>query len=325
MKRLVVLLAVLVLILAGCGSNAPEPTTTTTTTLLGSQQALPPGQFAEDSSMARMQKAGKLKVGVAFSQPPFGSKPGEAPPAGFDVEMAKLIAQGIFGGTALDAEQKIEWVEAVSANREAFLKDGTVDLVISTYGITPNRQLAVDFAGPYYVARGDLLIAGGESTIQGIADLNGKTVCTKSNSVFVQALHTQAPGATVITRDAIGGCLVALESREVAAVASEETILAGLREANPGKYRLLGTGFTSEPYGVGVKKGDKALVDWVNARLSQVQNEGDWLASYQATIGRLGLVAPQPPDLPEFPPTTTTTVPVAANTQASPTASSSAS
>ena len=70
--------------------------------------------------------AGSIKIGVKFDQPGIGNKePGTDTPAGFDIEMGRIIAArlGI-------PDDKIKWVETVSDNRESFLDNGTVDLSI---------------------------------------------------------------------------------------------------------------------------------------------------------------------------------------------------
>ena len=54
---------------------------------------------------------------------------------GFDVEIAKIIA----GELGID-EDSIEWVETISANREPFIEDGQVDIVVATYTINDDRK-----------------------------------------------------------------------------------------------------------------------------------------------------------------------------------------
>ena len=58
----------------------------------------------------------------------------------------------------------VEFQEAVSANREPFLENGTVDMVVATYTINDERDQIVDFAGPYYVAGQDIMVPAGTRT-----------------------------------------------------------------------------------------------------------------------------------------------------------------
>src|SRR5205085_11916522 len=86
-----------------------------------------PPKFDAGTTMATLQSKGKLTVGTKFDQPLFGLKnPVSGEVEGFDVEMAKIVAAAIFGGTPDEAKSKIEFVESVSANREPFIQEGKV-------------------------------------------------------------------------------------------------------------------------------------------------------------------------------------------------------
>ena len=106
--------------------------------------------------MAAIQARGKLIVGTRFDLTGFGVRdPTTGTMEGFDVEVAKLIAVGIFGGTPANAVGKIEFMDSVTGNREASIKDGQdgqVDFAIAAYRITDAAKQQVDFAGPYFVA-----------------------------------------------------------------------------------------------------------------------------------------------------------------------------
>ena len=98
--------------------------------------------------------AGNIKIGVKFDQPGIGvQEPGADAPVGFDIDMGRIIA----GPLGIDADD-IEWIETVSDNREPFLQNGTVDLVIASYSITDDRRKVVGQAGPYYVTGQQLLV-----------------------------------------------------------------------------------------------------------------------------------------------------------------------
>src|SRR5207302_6761005 len=90
--------------------------------------------FAAGTTMAALQAKGKITVGTKFDQPGFGQRnPTNGQVEGFDVEMAKLMAVGIFGGTPQTAASKINFVDAVSAVRQTVTENGTADQPIATY------------------------------------------------------------------------------------------------------------------------------------------------------------------------------------------------
>ncbi|MDQ1423176.1 MAG: glutamate transport system substrate-binding protein, partial [Acidimicrobiaceae bacterium] len=165
------------LIANACGSSksssSGNATTTTaaqqgTTTSTGGGAVAYP-TVAAGSSVEAIKNKGKITIGVKFDVPLFGLKnPTNNQIEGFDVEMGKIIAKTIFGDAS-----KVEFVEAVSKNREPFIQDSKVDLVISTYTINDTRKQIVDFAGPYYVAGQDILVKADDTSIKGVEDLNG--------------------------------------------------------------------------------------------------------------------------------------------------------
>src|SRR4029453_16580930 len=153
--------------------------------------------FAEGTTMARLKSAGKVTVGTKFDQPLFGLKNLEGKPEGFDVEIAKLIA----GEMGISADN-ITWVESVSANREPFIQQGKVDLVVATYTINDKRKQVVDFAGPHYEAVQDIRVAkGNPEQIKGPDDLAGKKVCSVTGSTPAENIRTNSPDADLTEFD----------------------------------------------------------------------------------------------------------------------------
>jgi len=276
-RWMVAALVALSLLAAGCGkdSSKKKGASSTATTVA----TFPPG-----TTLDTIQKRGKLIVGTKFDQPLFGVKnPTTGDIEGFDAEIARLMAKAIFGDPA-----KIEFIEAVSKNREPFLQEGKVDIVVATYTINDKRKQVVDFAGPYYVARQDILVKKDDNTIKAVQDLNGKKVCTVQGSTSLTNLQAQAPQADVSTLfDKYGLCVEALNDGRVQAVTTDNAILAGFVEQSPDKYKLVGAPFSNEPYGIGLKKGDNTLQAFLNTQLETFFGDGQWKKAYDKTLGKV--------------------------------------
>ena len=91
--------------------------------------------------------------------------------------------------------------------------------------------------------------------------------------------------------------MAALTNSEVDAVTTDDVILAGFA-AQPqyqGKLKVVGEGFSDENYGVGIKKGNTALVDQVNAALKQYVADGSWERPCEITVAPSGYTLPDPP------------------------------
>lgn len=309
-----VVLALSLLGLAACGDDDDPAVSPSDTTNEGEETSTP--VFDPGTTMAELQAAGRMTIGVKFDLPGFGLKnPTTNDVEGFDVEIGKLMAAGIFGGTAEEAADKVEFTEAISANREPFLENGQVDLVISTYTINDTRKQRVGFAGPYFVARQDIMIKESDTSINGVADLNGKNVCTVRGSTSERNLRAQAPQANVTLFDLYSQCAEALGDGRVAAVTTDNTILAGLIQARASQggdpFKLVEAPFSDEPYGIGLAKGDEAFRDFLNDRLEEIYASGEWAEAFESTLGLLGLDTPQPPPVDRYAdtaaaPTTTT-------------------
>jgi glutamate transport system substrate-binding protein len=252
--------------------------------------------FAEGTTMARLNQAGTVTVGTKFDQPLFGLKNLEGKPEGFDVEIAKLIAGEL--GIAAD---KVNFIEAVSANREPFIQQDKVDFVVATYTINDKRKQVVDFAGPYYEAGQDIMVAkGNPEAIKGPEDLAGKKVCSVTGSTPAENIRTNYPDADLTEFDVYSKCAEALKNKQVQAVTTDNVILLGLISQDPDAFELVGKPFTKEPYGIGLKKGDTEFRNFINDTLEKIEQDGRWLAAWDATAGKVATEKPTPPAIDRY-------------------------
>jgi glutamate transport system substrate-binding protein len=244
-------------------------------------------KFAADTTMGRIQAKGTLTVGTKFDQPLYGEKTLSGDVEGFDVEIAKIIA-GELG-------VKTSFVEAVSKNREPFIQNGNVDIVVATYTINDKRKAIVDFAGPYYKTGQSLMVRKDDTTINSKDDLAGKKVCSVEGSTPAERIKTEAPKATVTLFDTYGKCATALENKQVDAVTTDEAILLGLVSKKKDAYKVVGETFSEEPYGIGLKKGDQPFRDFLNDTLEKIYKDGRWEAALEKTVGTVQDKLPEPP------------------------------
>nr|MBA2625056.1 glutamate ABC transporter substrate-binding protein [Acidimicrobiia bacterium] len=255
-------------------------------------------EFASGSTMASLAEDGAIRIGTKYDQPGLGNINLETDePEGFDVEIGKIIA----GELGIE-EGDIEWVETVSANRESFLANDRVDLVIATYTINDERKQQIDFAGPYYVAGQDLLVAEDDDSINGPDDLAGKRVCAASGSTPIENIRTNYPDAEPVEFDTYTECVDQLEAGQIDAVSTDDIILAGYA-ADPkyeGMFRVVGETFSEEPYGIGLPKDDDDFRTFLNDTLEQAYEDGTWAEAFDATLGSSGVEAPEPPEVDRY-------------------------
>jgi len=282
---LVAAVVALMLLTAACGGDED-----------GGGQAGGGPSFAEGSTMAKLQQAGKLRVGTKFDQPLFGQKNLEGNLEGFDIEIAKIIA-----GELGIQPSGIEWVESVSANREPFIQQDKVDFVVATYTINDKRKQVVDFAGPYYVAGQDIMVKKGNPLgVKGPDDLAGKKVCSVTGSTPAENIRTNYPDAKLTEFDVYSKCAEALKNGQVEAVTTDNVILLGLINQDPEAFELVGKKFTEEPYGIGVKKGDTQFRNFIDDVLEKAYQDGRWKQAWDATAGKVATEEATPPTVDRY-------------------------
>jgi len=229
----------------------------------------------------------KLTIGVKADQPGLGLQTGTTY-SGFDIEIAKIVAKGL----GVD-ESGITWKTTVSANREPYIQQGQVDLVVATYTINDERKKVVNFAGPYYVAGQDLLVPM-NSTITGPESLAGKKVCSVSGSTPAKRIQTDYKTAKLQQFDAYSKCITALAGGQVDAVTTDDIILAGYasQDQYAGKFKVVGKKFSEEPYGIGLKKDDTEGCNKINDILKTAVTDGSYKKAWDDTLGKSGTAAP---------------------------------
>jgi glutamate transport system substrate-binding protein len=227
---------------------------------------------------------GDFKIGIKFDQPGLGLKEGSTY-TGLDVDVATYVAKEL-GHDAKD----IQWVQAPSAQRETLISTGQVKMVVATYSITDERKQKVSFAGPYFIAGQDLLVRSDETAITGPETLTGKKLCSVKGSTSASNLQQKYPGINLQEYNTYTLCVDALKAKNVDALTTDNTILAGYaaQPANAGKLKVVGKTFSTENYGVGLKKGDAAFCNQVTDALKKFISSGEWQKSVDKWLGPAG-------------------------------------
>ncbi|AHI00035.1 glutamate ABC transporter substrate-binding protein [Kutzneria viridogrisea] len=250
---------------------------------------------ASDSLVDKASSAKKLTVGIKFDQPGLGLKKPDGSFEGFDVDVARYIAKEL----GVDAAN-VTFKEAQSKERENLIKNGDVDFIVATYSINDDRKKSVDFAGPYFIAGQDLLVKKGNTSITGKESLNGKNLCSVTGSTPAQNIKDKfSKEANLQQYGKYTDCISALLNGTVDAVSTDDVILAGYAAQYPGKLDLVGQPFTTEKYGVGLKKGDTKAQKAVNDAILKMENSGDWKKSLETNVGPSGYKIPDAPAITE--------------------------
>jgi len=247
-------------------------------------------EFDEGTRMRELADSGTIKIGVKYDQPGIGFKGAtDDVPVGFDPEIGKVLAADL--GIA---PEDITWVETISANREAFLQEGEVDLVIASYSITDERKQVVGQAGPYYVT-GQQLLVKSDSTIESLADVKGTEVCSVTGSTSLD--NIEAEGATPRGFDTYSECVDQVLNGTVDAMTTDGAILLGYAAEHPDELKVVVEPFSEERYGVGYSLDHPEMCQWIVDTIQAAEDDGAWAEAFEITLGKSGVETPEPPEM----------------------------
>ncbi len=277
--------------LAGCGSAGNDDEESGADVEVQENAA---DEFDDGTRMKELAEDGSITIGVKYDQPGIGFKGAtDDMPVGFDPEIGKILAADL----GIAAED-ITWKETISDNREPFLQNGEVDLVIASYSITDERRAVVGQAGPYYVT-GQQLLVGAESDIDSLDDVKGTEVCSVTGSTSLE--NIEAEGAKPRGFDTYSECVDQVLNGTVDAMTTDGAILLGYAAQNPDQLKVVVDPFSEERYGVGYSLDYPEMCEWITETIGDAQDDGAWADAFEATLGQSGVETPDPPAMDECP------------------------
>jgi len=239
---------------------------------------------ARADGLEEIRKFSVLKVAVPQDFPPFGTVDADLLLQGYDIDMARLIADGL--------GVKVELVPVTSANRIPFLIARKVHLVVSSLGRTSDREQVIDFSIAYAPFFNGVFGPAGQK-VNTVQDLAGKTIGVTRGAVEDLEITRIAPSTTTIKRfEDNSGTLLAFISGQVELIATGNIVAAAILAKNPPIRPEVKFLIRSSPCHVGLNKGEMRLLDAVNAIITRARADGSLNA-----IARKWLGAELPKDL----------------------------
>lgn len=265
------------------------------------------GPVADDATVqasawaTKIKEAGQLTRGGTVANQVFSlADTSGGNPTGFDAGITQLLARYILGE---DGADKVEYIDTTVDTRETMVQNGTVDCVIATYSITPERLEVINFAGPYYLSGTAIQVRAEDAeSVSGPADLTGKNLVTQSNSTGIQAIEDNVtdPGGVQQLPDN-ESCVAALKQGRADAYVLDQGVLLGNSAADP-EVVVVGEPFVDDPYGIGLSKDNEDALEFVNTFLQAIIDDGTWEKLWTATVGEvIDGQAPEPPVPGELP------------------------
>ena len=262
-------LAMSLSLLAACsggGSASPSP----------SASAPAPSASAPAESGLTTVEAGKLHMSTNAAFPPYEMVKDDGTFEGIDVEVAGAIAQ------KLGLELVVDDMGFDAALLAA--QNGQSDIVMAGVSVTPDRQEVMDFSDSY--ATGIQVVIVKEGSDVTMDNLSEKMIgCQKATTGYLYASDTPENGGYgedhVIAYETGALAVEALKNGQVDCVIIDNEPAKAYVAANEG-LTILETPWVEEDYAIGMKKGNTALLEAVNAAMTELKADG----TFQAIVDR---------------------------------------
>jgi polar amino acid transport system substrate-binding protein len=144
-----------------------------------------------------------------------------------------------------------------------------LDMVADTFTITCARAADIDYSSVYFTSHQRLLVRmdepaeSVEELVANADDPADAKVCAPAGSTSLRNLEALPDPPELVAAPSQGACLVQLQQGDIAAVSTDDTILAGMVAQDPNLH-IVGEPFSTEPYGLGLPPDHPEWVRYVN-------------------------------------------------------------
>src|SRR5687767_6469760 len=237
---------------------------------------------------------GKLVVGTGTGNPPWHFRDESGQMAGFDVDIARIVAKGLF-----DDPEKVEFVTQASDARIPNVVTDKVDITCQFMTVTAARAQQVNFTIPYYREGVGLLMLkdGKHKSYDELKSAGaGVTVSVLQNVYAEDMVHQALSEAKVDQYESVDLMYQALVSGRADAAATDVSSLRWFMVQNPDRYVDAGFAWGPQTYSCAVKKGDQDFLNFVNTALHEAMT-GVEFAAYKASFEKWFGVSPPEPQI----------------------------
>lgn len=246
------------------------------------------GAQVGDRTPEQIQESGEIVIGIFSDKAPFGYIDADGKPAGYDVVYGDRIAADL-GVTA-------KYVPVDAAARTEVLASNKVDITLANFTVTPERAEKVDFVNPYFkVSLG--VVSPTSAEITDVSQLAGKTLIVTKGTTAEAYFEANHPEVKLLKFDQYSDAYQALEDGRGDAFSTDNTEVIAWAIQHPGfSVGIKSLGETSY-IAAAVKKGNTALLDWLNNELVDLGEENFFHKDYEQTLAPVYGDAATPDDL----------------------------
>lgn len=234
---------------------------------------------ASADQLADVRAKGVLVCGTLGTAEPFSfPDPQTREIQGYDVDFCKAMAK------ALGVKPELKMISV--AARVPELQQGRVDVVIAALGYTPERAEQIAFSNQYFASE-TKVAARKDSGFTGLKDMNGKRISAVKGSSSEAGARKAVPSASTVTFQDPPSAFLAMQQGKVDGIAASELALVKFKQQTESSTPLvvLEPALFLEPWGIGMRKEEGAMIKAVNATLDTMEKSGEAAQIFDRWMG----------------------------------------
>jgi glutamate/aspartate transport system substrate-binding protein len=239
---------------------------------------------AQEGTLKKIKDSGSITIGHRDASLPFSYYDDKQQPIGYSMDLCAKIVDAVKAELKMP-NLKTNYQLVTSANRIPLMANGTIDLECGSTTNNVARQEQVWFANTHFVTA-NRWVSKKSAKLKSLQDLKGKTVVSTAGTTNIKQITeinaAQNLGMNIISANGHPEAFQMVETGRAVAFVMDDILLAGLaaQSRSPNDYEISSVGLSVEPYGIMVRKDDKAFKDLADKALSQVYKSGEINAIY---------------------------------------------
>lgn len=239
-------------------------------------EAVTPFEIQEASTLTQIVKRNKLLVGMEVEFFPFEYASEKGEPTGFDVEIARLMAQEL--GVEIEIKD-MEFSGLIPA-----LQSGKVDIIISGMTRTLTRAKTVSFSHPYFETGLCALLSKKKAAgVQDVAQLDApdRVLAVKLGTTGDLITAKRFPKAQINRFKDETACVLEVAAGRADAFLYDQLSILKHQQQNPDTTTAILKPFTYEPFAIAFRRGDFDFSNWINLFVETIKADGRYQELYQ--------------------------------------------
>jgi len=239
---------------------------------------------AQEGTLKKIKDSGTITIGHRDASLPFSYYDDKQQPIGYAMDLCAKIVDAVKAELKMP-NLKTNYQLVTSANRIPLMANGTIDLECGSTTNNVARQEQVWFTMTHFVTA-NRWVSKKSAKLKTLQDLKGKTIVSTAGTTNIKQITeinaAQNLGMNIISANGHPEAFQMVETGRAVAFVMDDILLAGLaaQSRSPKDYEISSQGLSVEPYGIMVRKDDKAFKDVADKALSQVYKSGQINAIY---------------------------------------------